>query len=498
MSSLPAEFAVRLPHVLTIGFVGDGPVADPILCRARIDEFLAERRGRTRTVVCGASSLVHDVPPIFAESCIASGSPLRLLLPLPRQRFLHDCTPADRARFEHVLDHALSIEVAGSDASLAEAHYECSLQVVQQSQELLALWDGQLSTGLASTGEIVAFAGQMRCPVTWIDRTTGDVQTIPQPAGPNPSPERELDFLNGISDQETVAAQVPTPSIADQWLARLDAGAVRVAPQVRKLAAAPIVCTAIAAFATAAGPGQPSTEIWIAVGAVIGLAASLMPMWLKLGPRQALWVRIRTAAEITRSMVALWPAPTRYKIVGPGILPELSGMIRSLDLQKSQALQSTKMPLADFQELYVKERLLDQMDYFHGQSTKAAKTARQYRLVSKIASIAAIAMSAWDFVAHFIFKSHPKSAAGLLVGLVAPALFQVATIAGALLIVKDCDRRQRRYLELHRTLADWEAELRAFRSWPPVIEVVTKVERALLVELLEWRSLLQNMKMPRN
>jgi hypothetical protein len=31
-----------------------------------------------------------------------------------------------------------------------------------------------------------------------------------------------------------------------------------------------------------------------------------------------------------------------------------------------------------------------------------------------------------------------------------------------------------------------------------VIQVVSRVERALLVELIEWRSLLQNMKMPRD
>ena len=65
----------------------------------------------------------------------------------------------------------------------------------------------------------------------------------------------------------------------------------------------------------------------------------------------------------------------------------------------------------------------------------------------------------------------------------------------------DCgrsERRERRYQEIHRSLADWEIELRAFHTWPPVIEVVSKIERALLVELLEWRSLLRNMKMPRN
>jgi hypothetical protein len=65
-------------------------------------------------------------------------------------------------------------------------------------------------------------------------------------------------------------------------------------------------------------------------------------------------------------------------------------------------------------------------------------------------------------------------------------------------VVHDCDRRQRRYLELHRSLAEWERELRAVHTWPPALQVVDRVERALFVELLEWRSLLQNRKMPRS
>ena len=125
-------------------------------------------------------------------------------------------------------------------------------------------------------------------------------------------------------------------------------------------------------------------------------------------------------------------------------------------------------------------------------------TARKYRLVGKICTISAILFSGWVFIGHTLMKINTGITGNPWLSLVAAALFQVATVSGALLVVKDCDRRQRRYLELHHALEDWGAELQAFRTWPPVIDVVSKVERALLVELLEWRSLLQNRKMPRN
>ena len=496
MRSMLAESpsSVRLPHVFTIGFVGSALPANPAMYRARIDELLADRKSHVERLVCGIASLPFEEQPIFPESCIALGIPLRLLIPLPRERFLRECSPAFRDCFTYILDRAVSIEVAGSDASLAEGQYECSLQVVQQSQELLAIWDGKPSYGLAGTAAIVEFAGEMRRPVTWIHSATSVVQPI-HPHRSDKASDHELNFLNALPNIG-VSGDCQGPSaLALAWLAKLDANAANVAPQVRKLAAVPIICTALAAFVSAAAQGRKLSAVWIAVGAVLGLAASLLPMALRLGTRQALWVRIRTAAEVSRSMVALWSTPARYQIVGPEILPELSGMVRSLDLLKSQARQESEITLSDFKDRYIKDRLLDQMSYFARQSAQSAATGRRYRLIGTICSIAAIVLSAWMFASHFLLKS---SSATSWLGLVTPALFQVATVAGALLIVKDCDRRQRRYHELHHALADWEAELRVFRSWPPVIEVVSKIERALLVELLEWRSLLQNRKMPRN
>jgi hypothetical protein len=64
--------------------------------------------------------------------------------------------------------------------------------------------------------------------------------------------------------------------------------------------------------------------------------------------------------------------------------------------------------------------------------------------------------------------------------------------------VYDYERRQKRYRELQWALGTWDIEMRALHTWPAVSKVVSKIERALMVELLEWRSLLQNMKMPRN
>ncbi len=271
-----------------------------------------------------------------------------------------------------------------------------------------------------------------------------------------------------------------------------------MAPQVRRLAALPIVCTALAALVSGAASRMHASGVWVAVGAVLGLTAALLPATLKLPKRQALWVRVRTAAEVSRSVLALWGVPVQYEIVGPEILPELSGMILSLNFLKSKATKAVEGGVDSFKAQYLEERLMDQKEYFMKQSILSAERGKRYRLVSKFCVIAAILLSLWTFGERSLLKTSHAVSGDSWLPLAASALFQIATIAGALLVVNDCDRRQRRYLEIHNSLANWEMELRAFHTWSPVIQVVSRIERALLVELLEWRSLLQNTKMPRN
>jgi len=500
MSSTYIDSSVRLPNIHALGFVGQSRLADEAMCRSAINQFLAQQNSIAGRIVCGLCSIAPGGDLIFAESCLDLGIPLRLLLPLRPDRFLSDCAAPERSRFERVIDGAITVEIVGTEQSSdsGERRYECGLQTVQQCQHLLAVWNGKPTSGLGGVSDIIEFAGQMRRPVVWIDSETGVVQSIPQQRKLDQGPEDELSFLNHLPGNKAACESDDPVALGKQWLAKLDANAAQLAPQVRRLAAVPIVCTALAAFVSGAAQGRHVSGLWIAAGALLGLTASLLPAALKLGKRQSLWVRIRTAAEVTRSILALWDTPVRYQVVGPEILPELNSMIRSLDFLKAQAGRTATIQVAQFKDAYIESRLLDQVKYFSRQSKHSAQMGRRYRLVSKICVVSAILLSIWAFAGRSAFIASHMDSAGPWLPLLASALFQIATIAGALLVVNECERRERRYREIHRSLADWQVELRAFHTWPPVIEVVSKIERALLVELLEWRSLLQNMKMPRN
>ena len=498
MAPIPEDNGIRLPATLAIGFTGHRTLPSETECRKQMLHLLAQQKAAFAGTVYGVCSVAAGGDLLFAESCAALGIPLRILLPLPIEDFGADFDPSNWARAQHAISNAISVDVVGSAEPRNERYYECGLETVQQSQLLFAIWNGQPANGLGGTQEIVAFASRMGRPVVWIHSDTGAVQTLNQQHLHRIGHDPELAFLNSLPLAGAAPADNSAKDIAENWLAKLDANAVQVAPQVRRLAAFPIICTALAAFVSAAGPRMRSTGLWLGAGAVLGLLAALLPAVLRLGKRQALWVRIRTAAEISRSVLALWDTPARYQVVGPEILPELSGMLESLNLMKSQSRPAAAATIVEFKAQYLKSRLLDQKHYFAQQSIKSARQARRYRLIIKLSTVGAIVMSAWMFVGRSLFKATPTASGGVWLPLLASALFQVATVAGALVVVHDCDRRQRRYDEIRQSLARWEVELEAFHSWHPVIQVVNNIERALLVELLEWRALLQNRKMPRS
>ena len=493
----PEEHGIRLPATLAIGFTGHRTLPNEAECRQQMLNLLAQQKAAFPGTVYGVCSVAAGGDLLFAESCTALGIPFRILLPLPLEDFRTDFDAPSWSRAQQAMGNAISIEVIGSAEPRNERYYECGLETVQQSRLLFAIWNGQPASGLGGTQEIVAFASRMGRPVVWIHSETTEIQTLNQPSLHRIGQDPELAFLNDLPAAGTTPADESPKGIAEGWLAKLDANAVQVAPQVRKLAAFPIICTALAAFVSAAGPRMHSMSLWLGAGAVLGLMAALLPAGLRLGKRQALWVRIRTAAEISRSVVALWDTPTRYQVVGPEILPELSGMLESLNLMKSQSGRAGIATIAEFKARYLKSRLIDQTHYFSRQSKKSAEQATRYRMIGKVATAGAIVISAWTF-GRSLFKPSHIAFGRIWLPLLASALFQVATVAGALVVVHDCDRRQRRYDEIRRSLARWEVELEAFHTWHPITQVVNNIERALLVELLEWRALLQNRKMPRN
>jgi hypothetical protein len=493
-----SQSVVRLPEVFVIGFTAHTSVLDHGKCKRWICDFLSDQKTIESPRLCAVVGMNTEVDLLFAEICIDLKIPLRLLLPVPEQYLQQDFDDSTRTtRTKNIMRSALSLETVVGSEGQEKRHFECSLEMVTQCQELIVLGDGISGGGIEHASEVIAFASTIGKSISSIHPETGVVSTINVNTINKRGADSELVFLNELpSLGKTPPPQGSGVGLGNVWLSKLDANAAAVAPQVRKLAAIPIICTATAAFISGAVSHMHARAGWVGAAAALGLVASLLPTVLRLGKRQALWVRIRTAAEISRSVLAVWDMPASYRIVGPEILPEFTGMLQSLNFLKSLDGFRKPVEVVDFKERYLAERLVDQKRYLLRQSSLSAARGKRFRLAAKICSISAIVLSIWTFIGSTMMKESITTS-GLWLSLTTSGLFQLATISGALLVVNDCERRQKRYQALHDQLASLELELRAFGTWTPVIRVVNKVERVLLVELLEWRSLLQNTKLPR-
>ncbi len=481
--------SVRLPEVLAVGFSGHRKVPDETKSRQLIRDFLAAQRESHHGIVYGVSSAASGGDQLFAESCLELGIPLRILLPRPAEQFRADFDDASWQRTVRIMENAVSVEVTGRNESRNEQFYDCGIQTVAESQLLVALWNGLPSRGAGGTQEMVAYARKIGHPIAWIHSETGELQFFNKEALKLIDSSAELEFLNGLPDGDVALPSTSSRALAQAWLDKNDVNANRFAPQARRVASIPIVYTAAAAVMAGVAPEVPGAAPWLAISAALGIIALAFPAVLRVHARQGLWARTRVAAEITRSVLVTWRTPRPYEVIGSEAAPWLTGILRALNFLKMEDNHGVETPLSDFKQEYRRDRVAHQIEYFSSQAQKAARQERRYGSIGwicgAIATLIAVAClsGGLQWLADHGFPGHDWLA------FLMSALFEVSTMAGAFAAMKDCARRRRRYHELSHALRRWDTQLEALNTWNSVLHVVDRIERALIVELFEWRSL---------
>jgi hypothetical protein len=170
-------------------------------------------------------------------------------------------------------------------------------------------------------------------------------------------------------------------------------------------------------------------------------------------------------------------------------------MLTSLNFLKMSDRKERENSLDEFKRLYRGGRVQHQIAYFSRHANHAAAWARRYRNVTWVSIILAAGLDFWLLLnAHGLnhwISGNLRSELALSVAI----FFQIATVAGSLVVVYDYVRRRDRYRELHRMLVQWDKQLELSQTWPIVLRIATTVEKALLAELIEWRSHIRNQKL---
>ena len=485
---------VKLTPALQIGFSGHMKLADESGCRDMILKVLSEWNSKLPGGISGLSSLAAGGDLLFAEACFELGIPLRVLLPMPPAQFSEDFEAATWKRAENALERAVSFEVVGGGLSRPHCYYECGLETILQSGLLIVLWNGLPAQGIGGTGEMAECCKNLGTPVIWIHSETGEITRWNESDRSWHDPE--LTFLNNLPDRK-VKPGVTYREQAIAWFQKLDENANRVAPQFRKIAATPILCAGTAAVLTvAAYIFRQQASLLFGTSALLGLIAALAPKFLKAKETQESWARVRAAAEVSRSFVALWDAPVRYDVIDKAVIPELHGMLEALNHLKMLAgFKNQKTDFASFKESYHEERIVQQSSYFSRQTRRADRVMSWAQVIIRWSVVLAIAGNLFFVMTAQVFHLLPSNGWMSWLGLAVVLAYQLAAVTGAMIVVNDYGRRRRRFLEMRRLILDYRKQLEQTKSWTSVLRVVARVEKTLLTEVIEWRALYRNQKL---
>jgi hypothetical protein len=116
------------------------------------------------------SSLAEGADRILAQNLLLiPGASLWVPLPLPEEEYLKDFeTTKSRDEFILLLGKAERIIQMQIKGGRGEGYLAAGKYILENSDCLLAIWDGKQAQGMAGTGEIVTPARERGMPLVWI------------------------------------------------------------------------------------------------------------------------------------------------------------------------------------------------------------------------------------------------------------------------------------------------------------------------------------------
>jgi hypothetical protein len=173
----------RIPFTFRIGVTGHREFDDPDELRAAVRKALrgliellpvAPNAGLTPVVV---SALAEGADRLVAEEILANPEArLEVALPLPPLEYEEDFkAEASKEEFRRLLARASitwtapTTEDPPTKEERDKAYEQAGQYVVDRSDALIALWDGEDPRGPGGTAEIVAYAQENGVPIAWIN-----------------------------------------------------------------------------------------------------------------------------------------------------------------------------------------------------------------------------------------------------------------------------------------------------------------------------------------
>jgi hypothetical protein len=479
-----------LPVFRIVGFSGHRQLTDEVGPARAINAALVELRREAPGDWIGLSSVATGSDQLFAQQILDQDLSWHAILPLSRAQFQADFTPEEWVTAEVFLGRADHVRVVGENESREDGYLDCGTETVNDSDVLIALWDGLAARGKGGTAEVVEYATALGKPVLVIDANTYAARKINWKA--LDQHEDSLSELNRLPDAaEPPAGESKALGNIHLFMQKCDAAATLAAPQFRRLIASTVMLHVLATLLAAAALAyemHAAALPWIKLLCLLGALAVALEL-RRRGHSNSSWVRCRLAAEFCRSAIATWGLPRAAPLFQDLNLPVVRGLTRSLHILHSRSTVANPMSIAEFKQNYLSQRIDDQIAYYQRQESRALPQFTRLKVGFWVTTILAIACT----LAYAVAQTWRFEIAQWLVSSVfhfLPITLPVVAAAFISLIsINDLQRRVARYREMKFMLMDSRNQVRFAETWNSLERVVLKTERALLQEVLEWHSI---------
>lgn len=158
---------------LIVGFSGHRNITNKHLIQKVIEREL-EKLKLEFTKITTISSVASGADTLFLSAANKQEIPTHIILPFEKKRFRNDFCTKDWLQAERLINRATDVKVNKSTGSHDCQHYlEAGLLTLKGCNILMTVWNGKPSKGLGGTGDIVAYARQIKKPLLIIDDETG-------------------------------------------------------------------------------------------------------------------------------------------------------------------------------------------------------------------------------------------------------------------------------------------------------------------------------------
>lgn len=464
MSETPA----KLQRLWFIGFAGHRAVPDPVAAKAAIRRELDLIITTVKGEPVGIASAAAGADLLFLDACQEAGLRTVVVLPFSKERFAADFE--DPAEWQHAcrcMDAAWWLEVSPGGEDAPAAYHVTAREVLEISDRMLFLWNGQPARGLGGTGESVKEARDRGIASRVIDAAT--LKAVWD--GPVPEPA-----MTDLAFEE-----MPAASTVAELFEKLDARATENAPKSRRFAAGSMSLNHLAGLVQA---------LVITFASVAAEAAALLKFilvavatWLPwVGGRlrwQEQWVRDRVRAELLRSLIASHDPGSPLR---PPAL-ELFGTEEAFLRSSAMHLVKSRKGWQAARDAYLSERIDGQIEYLQGKGDLAASRMAVFGKLFWVASCSAMLLGGVAVVMAFVKAPLPgwlAFSAAVMPGFAAWLL--------AMISVFEFKRRANLYHQLVDELKRLRPRVAAAQCASAVSHAMNQIERLLLNELWEWKG----------